>query len=369
MFRGMYVVWKKEMLVWAKNPLFALVRSLIFPLLWIIIFGFAFGGDIERVPVAIVQEDFSPLAGDYVSALQKEGILQITTTTNYATAMKLFKEKEVYAVVYLPPGFGEDLKNGREAEVLFSLDETSPQIASTAFTYITTATGRFSENIRLNGARDQVNLNKNTLYGRGIEYIDFLAPGVIMMTIVFSAMFSGGLGLVVDRDFGTLRMLMAAPISKSAIIIGKTTAGVTQSLFSGIFALLVAVIIGVNVKAGLAGALFMVILMLIAAFGFIGMSIAIGTKIRKIEHLMLSMQLVIIPMWFLSGGLYPLESMPSWMKPLAIVNPLTYATDAMRSVMLRGVVWESLALDIAVMSVFAVSMLVLGSLSFKRTIE
>jgi ABC-2 type transport system permease protein len=369
MFRGVWVVWKKEMLVWAKNPLFALVRSLIFPLLWIIIFGYAFGGDIESIPVAIVQEDFSPLASDYVSALQKEGVLQLTTTTNYATAVKLFKEKKVYAVLYLPPDFGEDLKKGREVEVLFSLDETSPQISSAALTYITTVTSRFSEDVRLNGASNKVNLNKNTLYGRGTGYLDFLAPGVIMMTIVFSAMFSGGLGLVVDRDFGTLRMLMAAPISKASIIIGKTSAGVTQSLFSGIFALLIAMLIGVKMETGLAGMLLMVLLMLIAAFGFIGMSIAIGTKIRKIEHLMLSMQLVIIPMWFLSGGLYPIESMPSWMTPLALVNPMTYATDAMRSVMLRGVIWESLALNIAVMSVFAVSMLILGSLSFKRTIE
>lgn len=368
MMREVYVVWKKEMLIWAKNPLFALVRSLIFPLLWIIIFGYAFGGDIERIPIAIVQEDFSPQALDYLSAVQKEGILQITTTTNYATASKLFKEKKVHAIVYLPPGFGESLSRGGGGEVLFSLDETSPQISSAAVNYITTATNRYAEGIQPK-LGNQVTLSRNTLFGRGIEYLDFLAPGVIMMTIVFSAMFSGGLGLVVDREFGTLRMLMAAPISKASIIIGKTSAGVTQSIFSGIFALLVAVMIGVNVKAGLTGALLMVLLMLIAAFGFIGMSIAIGTKIRKIEHLMLSMQLVIIPMWFLSGGLYPLESMPSWMKPLAIVNPLTYATDAMRSVMLRGVVLEALFLDLVVMSLFAVAMLLLGWLSFKRTIE
>jgi ABC-2 type transport system permease protein len=369
MLRGIWVVWKKEMLVWAKNPLFALVRSLIFPLLWIIIFGYAFGGDIEEIPVAIVQEDFSPLATDYVSALQKEGVLQLTTTTNYATAVKLFKEKKVYAIIYLPPDFGESLKKGRKVEVLFSLDETSPQISGVALTYITTATSSFSKDIRINGANQLVNLNKNTLFGRGIEYLDFLAPGVIMMTIVFSAMFSGGLGLVVDREFGTLRMLMAAPISKTSIIIGKTAVGVTQSLFSGIFALLVAILIGVKIKGGEVGFLLIILLMLIAAFGFIGMSIAIGTRIRKIEHLMLSMQLIIIPMWFLSGGLYPLESMPSWMRPLAIIDPLTYATDAMRTVMLRGAIWEAIIRDIAIMVAFAVLMLIVGSLSFKRTIE
>ncbi len=367
MLREVYVVWKKEMLVWAKNPLFAIVRSLIFPLLWIIIFGYAFGGEVTDIPVAVVQEDFSPLAEDYVGILQEEGVLKVTTTTNYATAMKLFKEKKVYAVVYIPPGFDDGLRSGGGGEVLLSIDETTPQISSAVLGYLTKKTDAFPGDVVLNPQRPD--LVRNTLFGRGVEYLDFLAPGVIMMTIVFSAMFSGGLGLVVDREFGTLRMLMAAPISKYSIIVGKTTAGVTQSLFSGVFALLVAMLIGVKIKAGVAGFFMMLLLMLIAAFGFIGMSIAIGTRIRKIEHLMLSMQLVIIPMWFLSGGLYPLESMPSWMRPLAVVDPLTYATDAMRTVMLRGAFWEAIIKDLVVMTSFAVSMLVLGSLSFKRTIE
>lgn len=367
MLRETYVVWKKEMLVWAKNPLFAMVRSLVFPLLWIIIFGYAFGGEVDNIPVAVIQEDFSSVAEDYLSALQGENVLQVTTTTNYATAMKLFKEKKVYAVVYIPPGFGDGLRGGGGKEVLLSIDETTPQMSGTIIEFVTRVTDNFPEDVVLNPQRPI--LARNTLFGRGVEYLDFLAPGVIMMTIVFSAMFSGGLGLVVDREFGTLRMLMAAPISKYSIIIGKTTAGVTQSLFSGIFALLVAMLIGVKIKAGAAGFFMMLLLMLIAAFGFIGMSIAIGTKIRKIEHLMLSMQLVIIPMWFLSGGLYPLESMPSWMHPLAVADPLTYATDAMRTVMLRGAMWEAIIKDLAVMSAFAVLMLILGSLSFKRTIE
>jgi ABC-2 type transport system permease protein len=74
-------------------------------------------------------------------------------------------------------------------------------------------------------------------------------------------------------------------------------------------------------------------------------------------------------MWFLSGGLYPLETMPTWMRFIATINPLTYATDAVRSVMIRGIIWDTLVMDFVILIGFSVLMFILGSLSFKRTID
>ncbi len=351
-FYEVYVIWKKEMIVWAKNPLFAIVRSLGFPLLWMLIFGFAFGESPDNVPVALVQEDYSSFAQDFVLKLQEEHVLKIEYVSSISHGMEMIKNGKVYAVVFIPPDFS------KKREIHVTIDETSPQISSAVMSYLSKITS--SSNIIV---------EKNTIYGRGIEYIDFLAPGVIMMTIVFSSLFTGGLGMIVDREFGTLKMLMLAPISKSSIILGKTVAGVTQTLFSGIAALIIAVLLGVDVKTGFAGVLVLLLLMIIAAFGFIGMSIAIGTKIYKIEHLMLSMQMIVIPMWFLSGGIYPIESMPSWMEPLARIDPLTYATHAARAVMIRSIVWESIAFDVFVLVSFATIMLIFGVKSFKRTID
>lgn len=350
--REVYIIWKKEMLVWAKNPLFATVRSLGFPLLWILIFGFAFGGTIDDVPVALVQEDYSSIAQEYVAMLQKEQVVKIISVASLSEAMEMIKAGKVYAVIFIPPGFNV------KREVQVTMDETSPQLSSAVLTYLTKIS-----------SSQRIHFEKNTIFGRGIDYIDFLAPGVIMMTIVFSSMFTGGLGLIVDRDFGTLKMLLLAPIDKSSIIMGKTVAGVTQSLISGIAALIIAIIIGVKIKTGIIGIVLMLLLMIIAAFGFIGMSIAIATKIYKIEQLMLAMIMLVIPMWFLCGGIYPIESMPWWMQPIAKANPLTYATHAARVVMIRSIVWESIALDLAVMLSFAIAMLILGTKAFKRTID
>lgn len=366
-FREIWIIWKKEMKVWWKNPAFAIVRSLMFPLMWMVIFGIAFSGTVEHIPVALVQGDFGEAANQYVGMLNMEGVLDITTTTNYANAVEMLKEREVYGIIFVPPGFSRGIEEGNTVEVQLSIDETSPQVSNTMISFISRVSDAFSEQIA--PSPSMVSVQRNTVFGQGIEYLDFLAPGVIMMTIVFSAMFSGGLGFVMDREFGTLKMLIAAPISKNSIIIGKTAAGVVQSLFSGTAALLIAMAMGVEVETNILGFGLIIGLMFLTAFGFIGMSMAFATRITRIEHLQLMMMLVIMPMWFLSGGLYPLESMPEWMRVLAFIDPMTYATDAMRAAMLRGIIWEAFALDVLVLAGFAMAMLIAGSLSFKRTIE
>ncbi len=363
--RELYVVFWKEMLLWINNPMLPVVRALVFPMMWIVIFGSAFGGEVNHIPLAVVAGDAGELSAEYISVLNTGTTLDIKST-NLATAEKMLKSREVYGVLYIPEDFSSKLIAGERVSVVLSLDETTPQIASAIVAHVTSVTQRFSKDIALAG--DRVVVEKNTLFGRGIEYLDYLAPGVVMMTILFSAFFSGGMNLILDREFGTLKMLMVSPISRDAIILGKIFAGVVQSITSGIVALIVAILMGVHLKSGATGIAMIILLMFIAGFGFIGMSTAIGTRITELEQLMVMMMVIIMPMWFLSGGLYPLESMPDWMRPLAIVNPMTYATDAARAIMIRGIIWESLVLDLLIISTFAVAMFLIGSYSFKKTL-
>jgi len=372
------VIFKKEMRVWIKNPMVPIVRALVFPLMWIVIFGTAFGGTLNHLPVALVQEDFSSQAQEFVSTLNSRDVLDVTTTTNYAAANKMLINKEVYGVIFIPPDFGEKLSSGKDTGIQLSVDETSPQISNRLISFVYGAASSYSKKIAVSRLDEMgvdpkvisaVSVKKNTLFGRGSSYLDFLAPGVIAMTILFSAIFSGGLGLIMDREFGTLKMLMVAPISRDSIILGKTFAGVMQSITTGIVALIVAMLMGVTIKTGAIGFALLILLMFLIGFGFIGMSTAIGTRITQLEQFMVVMQIFIMPMWFLSGGLYPVESMPDWMRLIASVNPMTYATDAMRLVMIRGIVWPSLVLDFAVLIGFSVLMFIAGTLSFKRVIR
>ena len=362
--RELYVVFWKEMLVWINNPMLPVVRALVFPMMWIVIFGSAFGGEVSHIPLAVVTSDTGELSLAYLNALSTGTTLDIKYT-NLAEAEKMLKNRKVYGILYIHENFSRRLSSGERVEVTLTLDETTPQISTALVSHIKGATRRFSESL---GGGDVVYLKKNTLFGRGIKYLDYLAPGVVMMTILFSSIFSGGLSLILDREFGTLKMLMVSPVSRDAIILGKIFAGVIQSITSGVVALIVAMLMGVHLKSGAMGFLMIILLMFIAGFGFIGMSTAFATRITELEQLMVVMQVLIMPMWFLSGGLYPLESMPEWMRPLAIVNPMTYVTDAARAIMIRGIIWETLALDMAVISAFAVAMFFVGSYSFKKTL-
>jgi ABC-2 type transport system permease protein len=355
--RDTYIIFKKDMLIWFKNPVAPVIRSLIFPLLWIVIFGTAFGGDVEHIPVALVQEDFGPHSQDMISELIKNEVLSITTTTNYATANEMLKKKKVSGLIFIPPGFSDSIEDGARTSIQLSLDETAPQISTALTLHVFEAARVFSDRISVERLSemgvpgevlDPVTVEQNTLIGRGNEYL---------------------LGVIMDREFGTLKMLMAAPVSRNSIILGKIFAGVIQTIASGIVALTVAMAMGVNLKAGAFGFLLIILLMFIAGFGFIGMSTAIGVRIGQLEGFMVVMQVIIMPMWFLSGGLYPMETMPPLMRFVASINPITYAIDAVRSIMIRGIIWDTLILDFVVLIGFSLSMFALGSLAFRRTID
>ncbi len=362
--RELYVVFWKEMLVWVNNPMLPVVRALVFPMMWIVIFGSAFGGEVNHIPVAVVSEDSGELSLAYLSMLSTGRTLELKYASP-SEAEKLLKTRRVYGVLHIPADFTERLRSGEGVTVSLSTDESTPQIANAMAAHFAKVSRSFSAQL---GLEDAVRVERDPIYGRGVKYLDYLAPGVVMMTILFSSIFSGGLNLILDREFGTLKMLMVSPISRDAIILGKIFAGVAQSIASGVVALVVAILMGVHLKSGAAGFALVILLMFISGFGFIGMSTAFATRITQLEQLMVVMQVLIMPMWFLSGGLYPLESMPDWMKPLAIVNPMTYATDAARAVMIRGIIWETLLLDLAVISAFAIAMFLVGSYSFKKTL-
>lgn len=375
-----YVIWWKEMRVWLKTPLIGLSRAFILPFTWMVIFGNAFGGNISYIPVAMVNEDLGQHGNDFINMLESTNTLSITTNTNYANALELFKAKKVNAVIFINQDFSKKIDEGKQANIQVTVDQTSTMVATSISSFVNTIVSAFSKKITLtylnkidpanaNTILNPVEVTSNVLFGRGMSYLDFMAAGVIIQTLVFSALFSGGMTLMMDREFGTLKMLMMAPINKTSIILGKTLAGVTQALISGFIALGIAVLLGIKIKTGILGILCIILIMILTAFGFIGMSTAIAMRFTKMETLMVAMMTLTMPLWFLSGALYPLESMPWWLKPLSTINPLTYAVDAMRSVMYRGVIWAAFALDMLVLLFFSVLMILLGTTFFKRTIE
>jgi ABC-2 type transport system permease protein len=161
----------------------------------------------------------------------------------------------------------------------------------------------------------------------GISLKTFMFPGIVAMSTLFTALFSAG-SIVWDREFGFMREMLVAPVSRSAIVLGKCFGGATVATLQGLVILCLAGAVGVpyspNLMLELIGA------MLILSFALTALGVAAAARMRNIQSFFGLMQVVVMPMFFLSGALYPLNSLPGWLRALTRIDPITYAVDPMR---------------------------------------
>ncbi|MDD3622834.1 MAG: ABC transporter permease [Methanofollis sp.] len=198
----------------------------------------------------------------------------------------------------------------------------------------------------------------------GIDYITYLVPGIVGMTLLFSSTFAG-ISVLWDREFGFLKEIMVAPVSRISIVLGRTAGGATTSLLQGVLILLLSGLMGFSYP-GLLGFLAAALFMLLISTTFISMGLIFASNMKDIHGFTLVMNFVVFPIFFLSGALFPVENLPLWVQPLSYADPLTYGVDGLRGV-LTGVSSFPLMTDAVILTGFFLLLLVLGAWSFERS--
>jgi len=171
--------------------------------------------------------------------------------------------------------------------------------------------------------------------GGNIDFKQFMFPGVLTMTVLFTSVFSA-VSIVWDREFGFLKEVMVAPVSRVAVALGKVAGGSTVSLFQGLIVLLLAPVLGVNLSISQIVSLIGLMVMLAVMMTSLGILIAARQKSMEGFHMM--MNFVLLPMFFLSGAFFPLRGVPVWMYLLSKLDPVTYGVDPLRQVSLQALV-------------------------------
>jgi ABC-2 type transport system permease protein len=161
----------------------------------------------------------------------------------------------------------------------------------------------------------------------GVNFKTFIYPGVLCMAVMFTAMFSAA-SIVWDREFGFLREMMVAPVRRSSIVLGKCFGGATVAAFQGLIVIAIAPVVDIHYQLGLMLELFALALLL--AFAITAFGVMFAARINQMQSFMALMQMVIMPMFFISGALFSVASLPAWLGVLNRVDPLTYAVDPMR---------------------------------------
>lgn len=194
------------------------------------------------------------------------------------------------------------------------------------------------------------------------NYLNFLAPGVIGMSILFTSMFTG-IEVIWDRQFGFLKETLVAPVSRMKIMLGKTLGGATIGLVQGVIVAIVSILVGfdINIMSLPLALVFMVLI----AIMFTALGTAIASKLTDMHAFPLIMNFMIMPIFFLSGALFPIDGLPKALDLIAKVNPLAYGIDGLRF-SLTGVSYLGVGVDLLVACVVALAILVLGTLLFER---
>lgn len=351
----------------------------------ITLFGYGFGGTVTDIPVVIVSQSSGPVTDATINAIKSTSLYDVTSIINDPTQGKqMVLDGQVKAAIILPPNYDET-SNPTPKNVILDID-SSDEIVSSAL--IPTTDALFSQlsnqigvqqlqassltpstvtssGINFENIVNSINFQVNKLYGN-ISYIDFLVPGVLALVILFSCMFGMGESIAGERERGELARLFMTPTSIATVVGGKILSKLVQETGRAILLIVVAIgLFGIVIAGSM---LLTLLLLVLVALCFVGLGMMISARVSTQADYQQIIQPITLPMMFLSGVFFPVETMPWIFQKLAYLIPLTYANDALRAVMLKGAGLGAIWLDIVVLLGFTVLFFGLGIRGFNRDV-
>jgi ABC-2 type transport system permease protein len=389
-----YQVMIKDMIEFKRNKV-EVAGLIAFPLIFLLLFGFIFpsGATHENVQMGLVNLDQGAGSNEFITQMEtmnnqlanskNSSYISFNNYSSVDAAKTAINQGKISGAFVIPPGFSNNVTNGQPGNVIINVDNSNPQVA-------TTVEQASSSTISgLNGITATANLIKlgnesnqpinpqsiiapytanieNTIPGAS-NYFNFLAPGLIVMIGMMYIMNGIPETISKEKEMGTFDGMLSAPIHHLSIILGKamglTIRGLVQCAFVLIFAVLV---FGVTVQGSL---LLISVLTLLGIFSFIGIGIMAVSLAKDQSTASLIMDLLMFPMMFLSGVIFPLQQMPWFMQEIAKVIPLTYAGDAMRKIMLLNANLADVSTDLIVLLGFGVITLLIALPLFSRSMK
>ena len=199
----------------------------------------------------------------------------------------------------------------------------------------------------------------------GGNYLQFMTPGIVGMVLMFGSIFSGVM-VIMDRQFGFLKETLVAPVSRLSIVVGKALGGATTAVIQGILIMVIAMLLGATVD--LSSFILLIGFMFLISLMFVSLGIAIASVMEDMHGFQLIMNFLIMPLFFLSGALFPLSSAPDVLKIIAAADPLTYGVDGLRNLLTCGPI-SGFVMPLAVILTFTAIFVVLAIYAFNRIEE
>ena len=372
---------QKDLTELFRNRL-GLVLLIVMPLFMMVMVGFIYpsNGTISDLQIGVVNEDtgfHGQFMGNQVFLPALNGIndqthMLIMTNISSIDYLKDQVQRGVLeGGIVIPANFSESLMSGQQGTIIIVSDESNPQISATirgALTGVFDAIGIRVAESQLNTTNIAVvkpfNVQTQGVVSGNPSYFDFIAPGIMAMTVMMSVMTGLPVAISQEKEIGTMDGMMVAPVNRLSILLGKTMAQTARGLIQGVIILALAIgIFGVAIQGSI---LLVFALLLLGVFSFVGLGIVVTSFTKDQETAQMLMMTLMFPMMFLGGVFFPIQQMPWYMQTIAQFLPLTYASNALRKVMVLGAGIPQISNELIILIVFGVVMIAIALPVFKR---
>jgi len=381
-----YLVARKDLTELFRNRL-GLAMLIIMPVFMMGMVGFIFpsGQSLGPVTLAVANMDQAyglqkgqvATSGLLVNYLNRMDNFTITSASSMDDVRGMIQRGEVEGGIIIPANFTACLNSGRQGTIIVITDQSNPQMSGLLQGAMTAIFHQIGAAFAEQTIKTMIPSIKNpiaviqplTVTTQGavpghFNYFEFMAPGIMAMNVMMSVMTGLPAAISHEREIGTLDGMMVAPINRLSIILGKTLAQTMRGLLQGTLILIMAVtLFGVTIQ----GSIPLIFgLLLLDVFSFVGIGIVITSFAKDQETATMMMMTIMFPMMFLSGVFFPTQQMPWYMQDISKLIPLSYATSALRKVVVLGAGIPAISSEILILATFGIVFTAIAIPLFKR---
>jgi ABC-2 type transport system permease protein len=367
----MWAIIERELRRFRRSPILVVV-SMIFPLSQLVILGYAFGGNVKHLKLAVVDQDHG-LPAIKVRELAEAAAsgartLDLLDYADEGQAIRDLRNGVVNGVLTIPPEFSRRVLARNQPRIALIEDNTDNVVAGALAGNLSSLLIAYNEPPTAERVPAKAMLDVVEVYPY-VPYIQYLLPGSIVMSIFMMVMIGGGIIFIDDKARGLHEGYLVTPISKLELIAGFNISGTLKAVLSGVVIMLIgSVIAGVPNPFDPLRVMRLLVVIVVTAFALISMMFLL--MVRVSDPLMPRMIFGVLNtvLYFPSGAVYPRQGFPGWMQAIATVDPFTYAVHAFKSLLLKNTGMEAITTDLLYLVVFSVVAMTAATSLFRRTL-
>jgi len=354
-----------------------LILVLVIPIMQLFLLGYAATNDVRNVPLAVYNQDRGAEARLLLDVYRSADYFTISyDVSSEAELRELIDSGKARAGLIIPPRYGDDIKAGQPAQVMFVLDGSDPTVASTALSAAQLIGQAYSTQVleaqllhrgQATIIQPPVQVSTNVWYNPDLISAHFMIPGVIGMILFALTSILTASAIVRERERGTIEQLIVTPIRPWELVVGKLLPYVILALLNALEVLAIGHYwFGVPIR----GSLWMITAAsLLFLLSSLGIGLLASTIANTQQEAMLTVWMLLLPSIFLAGFFFPLEAMPKVLQWISYIFPLRYYLVIIRSLMLKGVGLAIVKQDVLALAIFGVAIMTLASLRFRKRLD